>query len=80
MGDDERPGRNPSVTDDEILEIFEESDDPVLVASEIAEQLPIGRRAVHKRLKDLEDNGVLESKKVGGRSTVWWYIGHTDTP
>ncbi|WP_135851107.1 winged helix-turn-helix domain-containing protein [Halorussus salinus] len=79
MGDD-KPGRKPQVSDDEILTIFQESEDPVLVASEVADQLPISRRGVYKRLKKLRDQGQIKSKKAGGRSMVWWYPGHTSTP
>jgi predicted transcriptional regulator len=49
------------------------------MADEVAESLPIGRRAVYNRLRSLEDQGVLQSKKTGARSTVWWYPGYTCT-
>lgn len=80
MGDNGKRGPKPQVTDDEILTVFREADDPVLIASEVAEHLPIKRRGVYDRLKDLREQGKIKSKKVGGRSTVWWYPGHTDTP
>lgn len=73
------PGRNPDVSDEEILDVFERSDDPILTASEIAEELEIGRRGMLARLESLEEEGVLRSKKVGGRSVVWWFPGHTST-
>ena len=78
MGD-ERRGRKPRVSDEEILDVFRNSPDPVLIASEIAEHVDITRRAVNYRLRSLEDEGVLCSKPVGGRSTVWWFPGHTET-
>jgi len=65
-------GRPPQVTDGEILDVFRGSDDPVLIASEIAEELPIGRRGVYKRLEQLAEEGELGRKKIGGRGTVWW--------
>lgn len=73
------PGRKPTITDEEILEVFRNSPDPVLTASEVADQLPVERRGVLDRLKNLEDEGVLQAKKVGGRSKVWWYPGYTST-
>lgn len=76
---EEGPGRKPQVSDQEILQVFQDADDPVLIASEVAEHLPIGRRGVYNRLKSLEEEDLLRSKKVGGRSTVWWYPGHTET-
>jgi Fic family protein len=77
MGDG--PGRPPEVSDDEILQVFESSEDPVLTSSEIASQLTIERRGLLARLEGLEERGYLRSKKTGGRSTVWWYPGHTST-
>jgi Fe2+ or Zn2+ uptake regulation protein len=78
MGSDS-PGRKPTVSDEEILAVFEKAEDPVLMADEVAESLPIGRRAVYNRLRSLESEGFLRSKKTGARSTVWWYPGHTST-
>lgn len=72
-------GRKRRVSDDEILEVFQDTSDPVLTASEVASQLPLSRRGIYDRLQNLEDEGVLESKKVGGRTTVWWLPGHTET-
>ncbi|MFC7137292.1 winged helix-turn-helix domain-containing protein [Halobaculum litoreum] len=73
------PGRPPSVSDDQILGVFESAVDPVLTASEVAERLGMGRRGILTRLESLEEQGYLRSKKVGGRSTVWWYPGHSST-
>ena len=78
MGE-ERRGRKRRVSDEEILQVFRDSEDPVLVASEVAEQVEIGRRAVNYRLENLESKGILQAKRVGGRSTVWWLPGYTDT-
>lgn len=67
-------GRPPRVSDDEILDVFRDSDDPVLIASEVAEELPIGRRGVYKRLEQLHEEERLGRKKIGGRGTVWWLV------
>ncbi|SDF05363.1 hypothetical protein [Halorientalis regularis] len=57
--------------DENILGVFEGTDDPVLTTSEVAEELPIGKRATLNRLEDLVDRDELDSKDVGvGR--VWW--------
>ena len=78
MGGD-GPGRKPTVSDEEILVVFVNAEDPVLMANEVAKSLPIGRRAVYNRLRELEKEGKLKSKKTGARSTVWWFPGYTDT-
>ncbi|WP_424017883.1 hypothetical protein ACOZ4N_18740 [Halorientalis pallida] len=59
--------------DENILGVFEGTDDPVLTTSEVAEELPIGKRATLNRLEDLVDRDELNSKDVGvGR--VWWRV------
>ena len=57
--------------DENILDVFEATEDPVLTTAEVAEELPIGKRATLNRLEDLVDRGEITSKDVGvGR--VWW--------
>lgn len=65
-------GRKPRVTNEEILDVFRSTSDPVLSTAEVAEPLPIERRSVFNRLQQLEENGLLESKEIGGRNRVWW--------
>ena len=72
MGDDTTPGRIPRVTDDEILQLFRDTSDPVLSTAEVTEQLSIKRSATYKRLSALRDDGQLTGKDIGGRNTVWW--------
>lgn len=72
MSEHSTPGRNPRVSDEEILEVFRRTDDPVLSTSEVADELSIKRRATLTRLQRLAENGVLERKQAGGRNTVWW--------
>lgn len=71
--DSEGPGRKPRVSDDEILDVFRSTDDPVLSTAEVAESLPIKRRGVFNRLQQLEEDDRLESKEIGGRNRVWWF-------
>lgn len=65
-------GRKPRVTDDELLDVLRESSDPVLSTAEVADQVPIKRRGVLNRLRALEEEGAVRSKRIGGRNTVWW--------
>jgi len=65
-------GRNPRVTDDDLLDVFKDAADPVLSTAEVADAVPIKRRGTLNRLRTLEDAGDLESKQIGGRNTVWW--------
>jgi len=71
--DEEEYPRAPAqkARDENIVGVFEATDDPVLTTAEVAEELPIGKRATLNRLEDLRDRGEIESKDVGvGR--VWW--------
>lgn len=65
-------GRPKKITDDEILVILDKSNDPVMSAREVADELGESRRTLHRRLNELHDEGRVEKKTVGGRSVVWW--------
>lgn len=68
------PGRTPEVTPDDVAEVFETRDDRAepLTAVEVADKLDCSRRTALNKLNSLEERGDVASKKVGGRSRVWW--------
>lgn len=43
-----------------------------LTASDIMEAVSCSRRTAHNKLNELTEQGVLETRKVGSRSRVWW--------
>lgn len=61
-----------SVSDEDILAAIDHAPGPVATAAELADVLPIGRRAIRERLLDLTDRGDVARKTVGARSVVWW--------
>lgn len=64
-------GRGKRVDDSEILKVFITGEDPVYSAAQVSSQINIGKNATDKRLRTLEDQGFLASKKIGpGRA--WW--------
>lgn len=67
-------GRNTEFTLSDVTQIFEARSDYAepLTASEIADDLGCSRRTALNKLHDLEVETDLKSKKVGGRSRVWW--------
>jgi len=67
------PGREPTVSDEEILEVFRDASDPVLTTIEVAEAIGLGRRGTFDRLKQLSNEGEIQMKKVGKTGAVWWY-------
>lgn len=72
MSQDTSSGRKPRASDEDILSVLRNADDPVLSTAEIADQLPIKRRSTLDRLRGLEEQGLVQSKQIGGRNTVWW--------
>lgn len=71
-------GRKPRVTDDDLLGVFRSTSDPVLSTAEVADAVPIKRRGTLNRLQALEEDGELENKQIGGRNTVWWLVDAED--
>ena len=66
-----RTHTNKEVSDEEILNIYRQSDKPFLQTGDVVKELPIGKRAVQKRLKQLEEEGRLESESVGSAIIRW---------
>ncbi len=61
-----------TVTPERVLEILRQSDDPVMTAKEIGEELGCTSEAARQRLHGLEERGDVESKQVGARAVVWY--------
>ena len=74
VGNMGQPGRKPRVTPADALGVFEGRDDRAepLTSNELAEVLNCSRKTAFNKLTELEDAGDVVSKKVGGRSRVWW--------
>ncbi|WP_436927587.1 HTH domain-containing protein [Halosimplex amylolyticum] len=68
------PGRETEYTESDVIEVFRDREDYAepLTASEVAEVLGCSRRTALNRLHDLQEETDVTSKKVGGRSRVWW--------
>lgn len=67
-------GRNTEFTLEDVTEVFEARDDYAepLTASEVADELGCSRRTALNKLHALDRETEITSKKVGGRSRVWW--------
>ncbi len=67
-------GRDTEFTLSDVTEVFEARSDYAepLTASEVADELGCSRRTALNKLHELREETDLESKKVGGRSRVWW--------
>jgi len=60
------------VSDQDILKIFDDTDEPFLTAREVADYLPISREGVHYRLESMHEADLVGKKKTGARSVGWW--------
>jgi len=60
------------VSEQDILLVFDSTDEPFMTASEVADELPITRDAVLRRLKGMEEKGLVGHKKAGARAVGWW--------
>jgi Fic family protein len=71
-------GRDTEFALEDVTAVFESREDYAepLTASEIANQLGCSRRTALNKLHELEAETDLKSKKVGGRSRVWWIPVH----
>jgi MarR-like DNA-binding transcriptional regulator SgrR of sgrS sRNA len=68
------PGRDTEFGLSAVTAVFENRSDYAepLTASEVADELECSRRTALNKLHELEEETSLTSKKVGGRSRVWW--------
>jgi len=72
MAGGEGSGGRPDVVEDlDVLELLEWCEDPVMSAPELAEETRIGDRGMYKKLRRMQDDGLVDSKKMG-RARVWW--------
>ncbi len=71
-------GRETEFELDDVFAVFKSREDYAepLTAREIAAELDCSRRTALNKLHELEDQTDLRSKKVGGRSRVWWIPVH----
>lgn len=71
-------GRDTEFELEDVTAVFEAREDYAepLTASEIATELGCSRRTALNKLHRLEDETDITSKKVGGRSRVWWIPVH----
>lgn len=73
-----KQGRDTEFELEDVTAVFEDREDYAepLTATEIAERLGCSRRTALNKLHRLAENTDLTSKKVGGRSRVWWIPVH----
>lgn len=73
-----KQGRDTEFELEDVTAVFEQRNDYAepLTASEVADRLGCSRRTALNKLHELEEGTDITSKKVGGRSRVWWIPVH----
>ncbi|WP_324757046.1 transcriptional regulator [Haloarcula montana] len=64
-------GREETITDTEILRVFDETEDPALFTGEVADEIGFSNQGTLPRLRALNDEGLIATKK-SGRVPMWW--------
>ena len=77
QGRDDAGRFEETVTEQEILKVFDYEDDPVLTAGEVAEGLrrfgkQLTSEGVRNRLEAMAEDGLVSRKKLGARAVGWW--------
>lgn len=63
----------------QILEVFQQSEDPVVTAVEVADYLDVSQQAAHSKLTKAYNEGIIDRKKVGSRAVAWWLEDQSDS-
>lgn len=70
---------NLKVQDAAIIEAFAVLDHEVVTSTEIHEHVDLSQKQVRRRLDDLADRGIVESRKPG-RDRLWWLVADVREP
>jgi len=77
QGRDDAGRFETTVSEQEILKVFDYEDDPVLTAGEVATGLQrfgvqMTPEGVRNRLTSMADDGLVSRKQLGARAVGWW--------
>jgi predicted transcriptional regulator len=56
----------------DVLAVFVASPDPAFVPSELGDELDVTKEGVRYHMERLVDEGLLEKKKPGARTVMYW--------
>lgn len=59
-------------TTENVLDMMEDVDSPVVTAPEVAEEFDITQQAAYEKLRRLNSTGEIKRKKVGAKAVVWF--------
>lgn len=61
-----------TVSDEEIINEMKTGTDPAFTTSELAEKFGMTTEGIRGRLKQLESQNQIQSKKPSSRTVLWW--------
>lgn len=70
---DDRGRYTETVTHDDVIDVFETVDGPVVTSGDVAEALDCSRETARRNLTEFEERGRIDSRKTAGR-VVWWRV------
>lgn len=66
-----------TVTLADVLGVFEDVEGPVVTSGDVAEARDCSRETARRKLRTLEEQGRVASRKTAGR-VVWWIVDDQD--
>jgi len=67
-----------TVTLDDVLSVFETVAGPVVTSGDVAETLDCSRETARRKLRALEQQDLVASRKTAGR-VVWWTVDEQES-
>lgn len=64
-------GRPKELTEEKVVRIIKEADDPFVWPAEVADKTGVSNVTARKALKRMQEEGLVESKQSGSGSG-WW--------
>lgn len=67
-----KPGPKRTVTDEAILRSIALAPAPIATVKDIQADISMSRAGINNRLTQLEEGGMIESRRVGASAKVYW--------
>jgi DNA-binding MarR family transcriptional regulator len=64
-------GPDPSVEYSDVIEAMQLNEFPAVIASDLEEDLPVGKGRILDLLNEMENEGYVKRKQAGANAVVW---------
>lgn len=65
---------SPGLTGERTRRALAAIEGPAATIGEVAAELDTTYGIARRRLRDLHEEGAVDKKKIGGRTTIWWRV------